>query len=378
MLTTGITSARIWISAPASERASPLQFQNLKESNIMHWFWRSYSDTLRALGLILALAVYCPEGSAAEGGRTREQWQGFEVVLEEPVREVRHERLDPEEGRAVLFDWIEAVNGAPTFVFMPGLGFTMPINHAAYAELSRQGFGIVAMNFSTHIPSVLALGDNASPYFLSRSPDSRDFASEVNLIADFLRTRGAKNIIPVSLSYSGMVSAHLHDYPLIIDTAPLTSAMAAASVGESIRASLEMVNLFNPFRKQLVRQAMDALYKNYWTQAVASTGGVPEGLRSRVIEAYMAMSRASEGYDSARADYALGQRRLFILGGQERPSLLLDQRRTIHRLKLAGHDVQVKEIASAGHLVANEVDAFAGILSEAGRAVQCRTALLPD
>lgn len=343
----------------------------------MHSSWRSHMDTLRALGLILALGLLWPKAFAEPGERTIQVRDGFEMVFSPSVRPSQRVSLYPEPGRAVTFDWVRAVGEAPTFLFMPGLGFTMPIDHAAYTELSRQGFGIVAMNFSTHAPSVTALGNEESPYFLKRPPTATNFADEVNAVAAHLRANGVEVVIPVSLSYSGMVSARLSEFPLIVETAPLTSARAAASTGESIRASLELMNMFNPFRTEIVRRTMDAVYRNYWNKAVTEVESLTVERRANVIEAYMAMSRISEGYDADKVEYARGPRRIFVLGSEERVSLLNHQRRTVWRLRDLGYDVQVTEIPGASHLVANQVDAFVRVLSEAGRALDCATALRP-
>ncbi len=264
----------------------------------------------------------------------------------------------------------------PTFLFLPGLAFNLPANAAAYSRLAQMGYGIVSLNFSTHRRSFLPT--ETEPHFRSQPPTSQDFLFEVMRAYEYLRSQGVRTVIPVSLSYSGSVSPLLEGFPLIVETAPLTAARASTPVTESYRSSLELVNLFNPFKSTVIRQAMDLAYRNYWepkAQELVDNGKINASEKAVVVDGYLAMSRAVEGFDLEQIKMPKATRRVYLLGGLESDLLRSHQLKTFERLKAEGYDVRLIEFPTADHIVPNAVDEYVVALDQIARSMSCEKAL---
>ena len=248
----------------------------------------------------------------------------------------------------------------PFYLFLPGPNRSLFVSEAQTQNLVLTGAGVGAMNFSTQPHSISSLGKGVRPAFYSHEMKLADFAQEVEVTIANLKKLGYKNVIPVSLSYSGVLSPMLAVHDLIIETSPMTSMAAARPDLEKPLELQRMTSFWNPFFAPSINRALlDKTYRdNRAGQADTMIGQfqLPADRRQDFIEGYTSMSRAAEGSkwdnfdlsltkaksgaDSRAADSkampSAGSRRVFIVGGKESPVLLKNQLQTF--LELAALD----------------------------------------
>lgn len=269
-------------------------------------------------------------------------------------------------GRIVYFEYLKASQkGAATFLLLPGVNRSLLLSEAGPQALVKRGYGVVTMNFSVQPFSVNALAGNEVPFFMNQSPSLKDLAVEVEALAKDLREQfQTGEVIPVSLSYSGAVSPYLKNFPLVIDTVPLTSGPAQNPQLEQYRQSLKLGELWNPFfGPGITRSLLDQAYRQKWADQVDSISkqfDFSADRRSQMIEGYTTLSRATEGYEWDVKLLPINTRRVFLFAGDESKSLLEHQVATF--LKIYSQDAKslVFIVKKSGHLIPGDQPEFYG------------------
>jgi hypothetical protein len=270
------------------------------------------------------------------------------------------------EGRVLSTQIVPPKNGdMPTFLFMPGVIRSSFVNEPALVDLISKGFGVVTFNFSTQPLSLAHLPEGEKPHFEDKNLTLKDFAFETENLAKILRAQhGISNIVPVSLSYSGAVSVYLKGFPLIIETAPMTSTAATNEQLESFRKSVIASQVFNPFfGKSIIRTTLDNAYRSTWSPQVESMSKA-YGFKqtTAMIDGYMTMSRAAEGFSWVDAGQEIEGKRIFLVGENETRALKNDQIDTFNKLKINGELIIVE---SSGHIIStDQPKVFASLLEK--------------
>lgn len=262
----------------------------------------------------------------------------------------------------------------PTYLLLPGVNRSALLTDPESQALFADGSGVVAMNFKAHPFSLAELPADESPAFLDQPVTLKSLAQEIEQVRDRLKTEyGIRNVIPVSLSFSGAVSPYLSGFPLVIEVVPMTSTAAFNPTLESFRKLWSL----NPF---LGRSVIDQAYRSTWSPQVdriTAEFNLPTVRRAQMIEGYMALTHATEG--AAWDDTPLDKKvtRFFVLGINESASLFKHQVTTILRLLSEGHDVHLVLIQEAGHLLFAEQPAtYAKVLQNIGRAKTAKPTVL--
>lgn len=153
----------------------------------------------------------------------------------------------------------------PFYLFLPGPNRSLFVSEAQTQNLVLTGAGVGAMNFSTQPHSISSLGKGVRPAFYSHEMKLADFAQEVEVTIANLKKLGYKNVIPVSLSYSGVLSPMLAVHDLIIETSPITSMAAARPDLQKALELQRMTNFWNPFFAPSINRALlDKAYRDNW------------------------------------------------------------------------------------------------------------------
>lgn len=296
------------------------------------------SKTLLALFVLFVGAVSIAEAQTQEFDFSNISWAPTAFTIA-PGRVLFTQIVPPTNPEAV------------TFLFMPGVNRSVLVDEEAVQELIKRGFGVVTFNFSTQPLSVALLGENERAYFLDNELTLKDLAEETEALAKSLKKEyGMEKIIPVSLSYSGAVSAYLKDFPLVIETAPMTSNAAVNPQAEAFRQSVIASQFFNPFfGPAIVRSTMDNVYRANWAgQVTAMSKQFGFAETSAMVEGYTMMSRAAEDFTWVDAEKEIKGRRLFLVAENEGVSLKKDQLDTFKTLNLKGEVVIVEK---SGHII---------------------------
>ena len=256
----------------------------------------------------------------------------------------------------------------PTYLLLPGVNRSALLTDPESQALFADGSGVVAMNFQAQPFSLAELPADKSPAFLNQPVTLESLAREVEQTHDLLKTEyGIKNVIPVSLSFSGAVSPYLKGFPVVIEVVPMTSTAAFNPTLESFRKLWSM----NPF---LGRSVIDQAYRSTWgpqVDSIASEFNLPTTRRAQMIDGYMALTHASEGANWEDVELDKKVKRFFVLGIDESPSLFKHQVTTILRLMNEGYDVHAIIVKEAGHMLFAEQPAtYAKILQNIGRLKQ--------
>jgi len=272
------------------------------------------------------------------------------------------------QNRVISVNYIPAGDDQPTFLFLPGVNRSLSVTEPDAQMIARLGNGVVTFDFSTQPLSVTKRGAGGKPYFLDPKTkiSLQSLAEETDMIAQQFREMGVKNIIPVSLSYSGAVTPYLKGYPLIIETSPMTSSDAVnPEVAANIK-KLRALEIFNPiFGPAINRNLIDQGYRQNWKAQVEriSTGyNLPKDKAGDMVEGYLAMSRAAEGFDWTQVNVPKETQRAFIIGENEAPELFMSQAETFLRLSRANKNVTFFLIGGAGHIVPNDQPAAYALL----------------
>lgn len=277
-------------------------------------------------------------------------------------------------GRHISYQLIKAKKAQPTFLFLPGVNRGLIADDDALEILSKQGFGVVTMNFSTQPFSVNLLDKNEQAAFEKNSYSLEEFGKEVNALTEELRkNHGIKTIVPVSISFSSAVSSFLSNFPLIIDAVPMTSSAAVNPQLEAYRAMLKAGEIWNPiYGPAITRSMLDQAYYKEWSgqvDAMISTFGLNPRLRSTMIEGYTVGSRASEGFVWDLKKTGAQTRRVFLFAKDDAHSLLKDQLQLFLKALETTPNALAFIVNDAGHVLpAEQPAAYATILSYLGSA----------
>jgi len=257
---------------------------------------------------------------------------------------------------SLAFQYVLAQPGKPTFFLLPGVNRATLLNDPAVEGLIRQGSGVITFNFSVQPFSIAELPKD-------RSVNLKDItlerlAEETMAMARKIEKEhglAIKDMIPVTLSYSAAVSPYLTEFPTIIDMVPMTSLAAQNPTLQASISTLKAAELWNPiFGPGITRSTLDNAYRFEWSKQVDSLikgFDLPSNRRTEMIEGYMTLSRAVEGFSWEKTKPSKKVKRVFVLAENEARELLKDQVRTILDLKSKGYDVSVIFVAESGHIL---------------------------
>lgn len=252
----------------------------------------------------------------------------------------------------------QKLDNRPTYLFLPGVNRGwVEADHLTKA-LYKANIPFVNMNFSPHAFSIAQLPPLKRAAFELTRFTLKDLAQEVNFVKETLReTYPIDRIIPVSLSYSGLMSPYLDD-STIIDTAPLTSAAVAYPEMENYRLWLKSLESLNPiFGSFWTRLQLDIQYRNHWSEKVdefISTFNLPPEKRIQMIEGQVSLSRAAEGQSWNASKFNSKIDRTLILGGKESRDLLVNQLEVIKSHWDQGTWTRLVFVPEAGHVIPAE------------------------
>ena len=299
-------------------------------------------------------------------------------ILKEPIEVIelspqerfeRRERLNISfgKGRNILIDFVESDSSHPTFFLMPGINRAYELNEPVIQKLVQKGFGVATLTLSAQYNSVLASQDPS--YLEKESPNFQSLMDEVRQAQRTLEQhQKVKGLIPVSLSYSGIFSPLLEGSTLVIDTVPMTSENAANPQGARSRKSLSSVFAWNPFVKVFEESMIQSAYESHWKAYVDSLGpNLNLSLEQKriITKGYVALSRAAEN-NSWNVDEMIPTRRVFILGENEAPTLLLHQLQTFRSLREKNKTTSLILIQNAGHAIfTDQPSIFARFIAKA-------------
>lgn len=273
------------------------------------------------------------------------------------------QKLGP--GRNVMVQVAQAQAGKPTFLFLPGVNRGLLLEEPAAQELLKAGYGVAAFNFSVQPLSLATLprGEKAGFYDVESSLET--LAAEAEGVAKGLASQfKVKQLVPVTLSYTGAVSVKL-GFPFVVDAVPLTSMAAFSPELAQYRNWLKAGELFNPvFGPGITRASLDAAYRMQWSKQVDGISeqfSLPRERREEMIDGYIRLSRATEGFEwSNRGDKV---KRTFILAAKENPVLLRHQVEVVRERLAGGSRESVFLVQESGHIVpAEQPAAYARIL----------------
>lgn len=262
------------------------------------------------------------------------------------------------EDRMISVNHLPAPKGQPTFLLLPGVNRSFSLDEPAVALLGKLGNGVITFDFSTQPLSVVNLDKKTTPHFEKKKVTLKDLASEVeNLVASF-KARGVDNIVPVSLSFSGAVTPYLKGFPLIIETVPMTSNAATNPELAGNIQKLKSLEIFNPFFGPVInRNLLDFGYRQQWSKQVDRIIGLyklPEDKKESMIEGYLSMSKAAEGFDWKNVEVPKDTRRAFLVAEGEAPELLRNQLETFLRLSKSNKNVFLFMVKNSGHILPSD------------------------
>jgi pimeloyl-ACP methyl ester carboxylesterase len=240
-----------------------------------------------------------------------------------------------------------------TLLLLPGINRSLLLVDEPVRALAERGYGIVMLQYSTQPHSVVALKPEVRPHFLDQAVSLDDLTAEVTELADHLKRTGKKNLIPVSLSFSGSTSARLKGFQVAIDVVPMTSYAAANPGFQSVTSWFESTRWMNPFGTDwMQRNALDQAYRLHWEKEADSkikAFGLRPSTKENIVQGYSAMSRAIEDFDWKNESPDKTARRLIVVAENDERSLLKNQIESFQRLKAQGYAVNLVIVQGAGH-----------------------------
>jgi hypothetical protein len=321
---------------------------------------RIFSLTL----VVLAIASAGIRGSVAQatslgGSRTPAETSTDSLIKVGPGQIVSY--------RAMIVDATK-----PTFIFMPGIYRGWSAQDPVIVNLQKRGLNVVTMEFSTHYQSFRYLSE--LPHFAGGSRlDRKIFADEVQAVAQAVaRSHRVRNFVPVSLSYSGIVTEKLDPgvFPLAIETAPQgrfdeTNEMAAR-MGEAWMNWVSMIPLYGPIYAESMK--VQAFF-TYWSGMVAQMSAARPEFRnpqmaSLQTQGWVSMARAAEDFDLRNQNWTASPKRVWILGErEEEPRATYQKEAVANYLKTLSPSAVNREIYGrrgviviprAGHIVPSD------------------------
>lgn len=240
----------------------------------------------------------------------------------------------------------------PSFLLLPGVNRSWRSPDPFLTALKEAGYGYVSMSFSLQPFSISALGVSEVAYFQKKSNFSlQDLVDEVVFIEQHFSKHFNSRLLPVTLSYSGLLGPKL-PFPVILNLAPLTSTAAGYPGFESQRQALLRSEIFNPiFGPSLTRQSLDSAYRIYWSTTIntlISEFNLPLFKRSQMIEGQTQLSRLAEGLEWNQTQ---GATHIFFIAGEESPSILKHQLETIAQIIEDKQKILTYFIPNSGHVI---------------------------
>lgn len=288
-------------------------------------------------------------------------------------------------GRNVVVQIVEAQPGKPTFLFLPGVNRGLLLEEPAAQELIKNGNGVVGFNFSVQPLSINTLPSSEKAGFYDVEVTLDTLAAEAEGVAKMIKAQyQVKNLLPVSLSYTGAVSNKLKGFPAVIDAVPLTSMAAFSPELAMYRNWLRAGEFWNPiYGPGITRAALDAAYRMQWTKQVEGMTqqfGLDRRRAGEMVDGYIRLSRATEGFEwkNGQTDRV---KRTFIFAAKENPALLRTQIEAARERVAKGSGESIFLVNESGHIIpAEQPIAYAKILElvAAGRNAPGVTLVTPS
>lgn len=286
------------------------------------------------------------------------------------LEQAKQIKLTLSNGRVLAASFAAPAQGKPTLLLLPGVNRNLLLSEPGALPLLARGFGVATFSLSPQPFSIAALAEGERPWFRDRTPTLESFAREAEAVAAWLReNEDAREILPVSLSYSGAFSPHLQGFPRIVDSVPMTSARAASPDAE-IAYRCEQVNplCWNPFLKPtIVRTMLDLGYSIAWSRqadSIIRQFGLDAHRRDDMIKGYTSLSLAAEESSWESLPTLGDARRSLILAGQESGGLMLSQIAAFERLRSFQDRALLIVVERSGHVVpAEHPEAYAEALA---------------
>jgi pimeloyl-ACP methyl ester carboxylesterase len=252
--------------------------------------------------------------------------------------------------RVLAFEASQVDQPGPVFIFLPGIYRGFSSQEEFVKILKKQNTPYVLMHFAEH-PDSVALTGKETPDFSKTNAD--ELANEVLVLVRYLKIKQA---IPVTLSFSSIVTAHLDPqvFPAVIETSPIgkdTDGLdpAAAAAYEYWRPWLHI----NPYAEYWMQQQLRQNWEPWVTQYSERLPILKQAdYHERAMQGYLALSASAQNFDIREQDFTKGPRRLFILGEKED-----DVRKDLQQQALkiykqqTGAEPSVILVPGAGHTV---------------------------
>jgi len=244
----------------------------------------------------------------------------------------------------------------PYLLLLPGVRRPVFKTDLGYMALVNKGYGIATFSFSRQPFSLSLESSEGRSSIRNTSFGFQDLLKETNLVIQDLAKRGIHNVVPVSLSFSAAISPHLKGYPLIIETAPMTSWDAAVKSSKALedKKMLQAMQFWNPFLSPFVRQKLNDGYREEFAKEIDEQMqllSLDPKKRDEFLEGQTQLTRAAEGSDWSRLQLPPETRRIFFVGLKDHPRLLRHQLETFKRLMDTGGNHLLITIQEAGHFI---------------------------
>lgn len=237
-------------------------------------------------------------------------------------RKIEKLSIQFEDQRSVYVEYRISNPNSPVMVFMPGIYRGLKSGDGIYDLLENSQKNWATLHFSSHPESILN-----SKSIPSSKPSLSDIANEV---ATVLETMNIQKYTLISLSYSGAVTSQMlsSSNKYIIESAPMgkyNEAMGALGQSQDAWSGISswMTGGMDQFFKDLA-------YRNYWTQHVSKMALSDHRLKdisafNSLVNGYIGLAKAAEGYDIKKVQFADSQPRAFFLAENELPARLQNQ-----------------------------------------------------
>lgn len=245
-------------------------------------------------------------------------------------------------------------NNLPILLLGPGVNRGVLSFDRMLSSLKKRGYGYVALHFSTLPHSISALGNDNKAFFEEEDFTMKDFAEEMEAVGLWAKNKFKREVIPVTLSFSGAPSSLLKGFNKIIDLAPMVSLEHAKPTLYYFYNNLRIANMFNPFGPAIIRAAMDQTYLPVWRpkaeEMIQGFNFDPE-LEDKIVEGYMTSSRSLEGFEWDPKETPDNTLRVFVLAEEESESLLEGQVKALMDFFKANKNTACFFVRGADHAI---------------------------
>ena len=241
----------------------------------------------------------------------------------------------------------------PTLILLPGIFRGFLPSEEILTVLSRRKLNWIAWHSSRHPESILHGTHNPA----IRQVSSQTLAMEISNLKEALKI---KKPILVSLSYSASIIPYIssHEFPVVIETAPMGTALENNPPSPYYESWRQWMGMFPIFGNMVVQSQEYWAYRGYWLQQTANlikTHPRYEEKQSAIAEGLAQLAYAGRGFDLRQQDFAKGPKRFWILGKKENRTRRAIQNQAIKLYEQqTGHENSAYEIEDAGHVIPNE------------------------